>query len=121
MFISSLFLLFLSSDLIYSHTMLVYYPISAFDPIAVTEWVRRVAIEWRWLMKQSSHLVHILKEHEFQEQVLNSTEFWIVVFLDGFDCSACQTAKTNVMRLAASLKAYQDVKIGIVNCEEPGI
>ena len=100
--------------------MIIISTTSHFEPMAVTEWVRRVAVEWRWLMKQSAHLVQITTEPQFQEQVLASSEFWIVVYLDGFDCSACQTAKTNVMRLAASLKAYQDVKVGVVNCEEPG-
>ena len=72
-------------------------------------------------MRQARHLISIPSEQAFNEQVLNSHEFWIVVFLDGFDCSACQTAKTNVMRLAASLKGLSDVKVGIVNCEDPGI
>lgn len=90
------------------------------EPLEVTTWLKRVAREWRWLMRQSRHLISLVSEQAFKEQVLESNEFWIVVFLDGFDCSACQTAKTNVMRLAASLKGLSDVKVGIVNCEEPG-
>ena len=93
---------------------------SPFEPLEVTTWLKRVAREWRWLMRQSRHLISIASEQAFNEQVLSSHEFWIVVFLDGFHCSACQTAKTNVMRLAASLKGLRDVKVGIVNCEDPG-
>ncbi len=81
-------------------------------------WIQKVAKEWKWLFVQSNIITMTTKE-EFEKEVVASELFWIVVFMDGFDCSACKTAKTNAMRLSASLRGYTDVQVGMVDCEEP--
>lgn len=50
--------------------------------------------------------------------VVNSTQAWVVMFTDGVECSTCRTAKTNLMRLAASLTGLP-VRVGLVDCEQP--
>lgn len=85
----------------------------------VTSWIKKVAKEWKWLFVQSDIITMTSKE-EFNKEVVDSEYFWVVVFMDGFDCSACKTAKTNAMRLSASLRGYhEDVQVGMVDCEEP--
>lgn len=81
-------------------------------------WIQKVAREWKWLFIQSNIITMTTKD-EFDKEVVASELFWIVVFMDGFDCSACKTAKTNAMRLSASLRGYTDVQVGMVDCEEP--
>ena len=85
----------------------------------VKSWIRKVEKEWKWLFK-TSNIIMIENKEQFQHEVLNSTTFWVVAFMDGMDCSACKTAKTNAMRLSASLRGfYKDVQVGVVDCEEP--
>jgi thiol-disulfide isomerase/thioredoxin len=85
---------------------------------SVTNWVRTVSREWKYLF-QTSNVEPITNLEGFQNTIVNSTEFWVVAFMDGLDCGACKTAKTNCMRLSASLRGYPDVRVGIVDCEEP--
>jgi len=87
------------------------------DQASVTTWIRAVAKEWRWLFA-TSNIVDIRNETQFRQQVLNSTQFWVIAYMDGVDCSACKTAKTNAMRLSASLRGYPDVQVGVVDCED---
>ena len=87
------------------------------DKDSITTWIRAVTREWRWLFA-TSNLIDIRNETHFKETVLNSTQFWVIAYMDGVDCSACKTAKTNAMRLSASLRGFDDVRVGIVNCEE---
>lgn len=87
------------------------------DVNTVTNWVRSVAKEWKWLFAQSN-IITLEGSEDFQNQVVNSTLFWVIAYMDGVDCSACKTAKTNAMRLSASLRGLTDVQVGIVNCEE---
>ena len=82
------------------------------------EWISKVGQEWRWLFKQSN-IITLPDKEAFDKEVVASEMFWIVVFMDGIDCSACKTAKTNAMRLSASLRGYEDVRIGMVDCEDP--
>ena len=92
------------------------------DPNTVIKWIADVAKEWKWLFKNANLAFLTGDTHEFHDRVINSTQFWIVIYVDGFDCSSCKTAKTNAMRLSASLKAFQgNVSVGIVNCEAEGI
>ena len=44
---------------------------------------------------------------------------WVVLYTDGLACAPCRTAKTNLMRLSASLRALP-VGVGYVDCEAPG-
>ena len=89
------------------------------DVASVTSWIRAVTKEWRWLFA-TANIIDISSEQQFRDTVLNSTQFWVVAFMDGVDCSACKTAKTNAMRLSASLRGYEsDVKVAVVDCEEP--
>ncbi len=90
------------------------------DLASMLHWARAVTREWRWLFT-SSHLMHVASSAAFHAQVLSSTAFSVVCFLDGLHCSSCQTAKTNMMRLSASLQDFRhNVSVVIVNCEEPG-
>ena len=79
------------------------------------DWISKVGREWRWLFKQSN-IISLPDKEAFDKEVVASEMFWIVVFMDGIDCSACKTAKTNAMRLSASLRGYADVRIGMVDC-----
>jgi len=88
------------------------------DVNSITTWLRAVAKEWRWLFA-NANMTTITSREDFQNRVINSTDFWILVYMDGLDCSACKTAKTNALRLSASLNGYQGVRIGLVDCEDP--
>ena len=84
------------------------------DVAGISEWARQVEKEWRYLFA-NSNLVR-LNHSNFQRTVLNTTEFWVVCFLDGLDCSSCKTASTNMLRLGAALNGM--ARIGIVDCSE---
>jgi hypothetical protein len=41
----------------------------------------------------------------FEQTVLaDSARAWVVLFTDGLTCAPCRTAKTNLMRLSASVR-----------------
>ena len=42
-----------------------------------------------------------------------------MLYSDGLACAPCRTAKTNLMKLSASLKALP-VGVGFIDCEAPG-
>ena len=90
------------------------------DRHSIASWTREVAAEWRWLFR-ASNITSIANQEEFDSKVLGSSDFYIVGFLDGLDCGSCKTAKTNMMRLSASLREYTGVSIAIVDCEDAGI
>lgn len=83
----------------------------------VVSWMRIVSREWKYLF-HTSNVEPIANLTDFQNTVINSSEFWVVAFMDGMDCGPCKTAKTNCMRLSASLRGYPDVRVGLVDCEE---
>ena len=87
------------------------------SPEEVTKWARDLSKEWKWLFRRQDILT-ISSMEEFKLNVLDSTNFVIVAFLDGLDCSACMTAKTNVMRLSAALRGYNNITIALVDCED---
>ncbi|GMI43848.1 hypothetical protein TrCOL_g9998 [Triparma columacea] len=61
-----------------------------------------VAAEWLWLFDRAK-VEKIKGKDEFEEKVVNSEEFHIVLFLDGETCAPCRSAKTNALRLSAGL------------------
>ena len=69
-----------------------------------TDWARSIAREWRFLFSYGQ--VEKISASSFNENgtVGNSTDAWVVMFTDGLDCGPCKTAKTNLMRLAASMR-----------------
>ena len=84
----------------------------------IAAWVRTIAREWRWLWSHSD-VRRIASAAEFVATVQNSTKFWCVVFLDGEGCGPCKTAKTNAMRLSASLvstTAARSAGVATVDC-----
>merc|ERR1712150_49747 len=83
------------------------------DARSMATWAREVSNEWTWLFTHADLID--LTAHNFAHTVYNSTDFWLVMFTDGFDCGACKTAKTNMMRLSAGFKGI--AKSGVVNCE----
>lgn len=87
------------------------------DAASVAAWAREVAKEWRWLFAKS-RLSHIVGDEAFNSTILSKNDFAIVAFMDGIDCSACKTAKTNMMRLSAGLRAIENVTVSIVDCSE---
>jgi hypothetical protein len=92
------------------------YQDGIYEPEALATWVRKIAREWRYLLAQSN-LHSITTAEQYHRTVINSTDFVIVAFMDGFECSSCKTAKTNAMRLSASLRGYSGVSVAIVNCD----
>ena len=94
------------------------------DVSAVVDWALMVAREWSWLFARSELVVFKSPKH-FRTELLrppssgkeNDYPFWVVMFTDGVDCQACKTAKTNLMRLAASLHDVP-ARVGLVDCEE---
>merc|ERR1711935_607536 len=79
------------------------------------EWARSISLEWKFLMSQSS--VVMSNASAFPE-VLNTTDMVLTLFTDGLECMPCKTAKTNLMRLSASLAALP-VRTVVVDCEQP--
>ena len=91
---------------------------SAAEAPVIAAWVRTIAREWRWLWAHSD-VRRIASAAEFEATVQNSTKFWCVVFLDGEGCGPCKTAKTNAMRLSASLvstTAARSAGVATVDC-----
>ena len=68
----------------------------------IVAWARTIAREWTWLWAHSD-VRRLGSRAEFDATVTNSTLFWAVIFLDGETCAPCKTAKTNALRLSASL------------------
>ena len=85
-------------------------------PDAIRSWALAIAAEWRYLFAASN--VTSLDAGSFDATVLRSERAWLVMFSDGLVCSQCRTAKTNLMRLSASLRGMP-VGVGLVDCEQP--
>ena len=77
-------------------------------------WVLEVAAEWRWLFA-SANIVAVKGEAGLQEHVLASTDFWLVLLMDGMEAGPSRVARTNLMRLGAA--AAGRVRVGMVDCE----
>lgn len=84
-------------------------------PDAVIAWARSISREWKFLFR-GQRIASLATEDDFASVVLATTDFAIVAFLDGPDCSACMTAKTNLMRLSAGLRGFKNITIGLVDC-----
>lgn len=82
------------------------------DVPSLSAWARQTATEWVYLFA-NANVAHI-NSTSFVPTVVNSTEFWVVCFLDGLECSSCKTASTNMLRLGAALKGM--ARIGLVDC-----
>ena len=76
-------------------------------------WARSISTEWMHLFSRSS-LSFFTTEAEFQEQVLESLDMWLVVFMGGPHCTACSDAKANVLRVAGELSGV--ARVGMVDC-----
>jgi len=75
-----------------------------------------VAAEWLWLFDRAK-VEKTKSKEEFEEKVLNSEEFHIVLFLDGETCGPCRSAKTNALRLSAGLlEGGGSGVVSYVNC-----
>lgn len=101
------------------HGTLARYP-SADSKAAeeVARWALATAREWRLLFTTTANVAHLDAEG-FGERVLDDARrAWVVLFSDGLACAPCRTARTNLLRLSASL-AGLPVGLGIVDCEEP--
>jgi hypothetical protein len=87
------------------------------DADAIVEWSAQVKKEWSWLFRRSP-LVEIKSPESFS-QLLDASpkQMFLVLFLDGVDCQPCKTAKTNLMRLAASLH-FSNVTVAYADCEQ---
>ena len=85
-------------------------------PDAIRSWALAIAAEWRYLFAASN--VASLDAESFGATVLRSESAWVVMFSDGLVCSQCRTAKTNLMRLSASLRGLP-VGVGLIDCEQP--
>ena len=85
-------------------------------PELIREWALSISREWRYLMAASN--VTMVTADTFPSVVLNSTDLWVVAFMDGVVCAQCRMAKTNMMRLSAGLRGMP-VRIAIVDCEQP--
>ena len=72
-------------------------------------------VEWKYLFQHAK--MSYLNASNFPTLVLNSTDFWVVGFMDGLECSSCKTAVTNMLRLGAALQGI--AKVGIVDCSIP--
>jgi len=92
------------------------YQDGIYEPELLAEWVRKIAREWRYLISRST-LHTITSPAQFHQVVVNTTDFVVVAFMDGFECSSCKTARTNAMRLSASLRGYKGVAVAVVDCD----
>lgn len=82
----------------------------------ITEFATTRANEWRKLGIQSALIP--LDATSFEEQLLTSDEFWIVVFVGGSVSSKSKSygARMNLVRLSANLRGLANT--GIVDCNE---
>ena len=92
------------------------YQDGIYEPEILAEWVRKIAREWRYLISRST-LHTITSPDQFHQVVVNTTDFVVVAFMDGFECSSCKTARTNAMRLSASLRGFRGVAVAVVDCD----
>jgi thiol-disulfide isomerase/thioredoxin len=79
------------------------------SPEAMVAWINRVSSEWKILKR-----LGVIKHLQSLEPVLSSKDLWIVVYTDGKDCAPCQTAMTNIRRLAGGILGLASV--GVVDC-----
>lgn len=83
----------------------------------VRAWALDTAREWWYLFDHAN--VSQLSAQTFTSAVIDDEQrAWIVLFTDGFACAPCRTARTNLLRLSASLRGLP-VGIGVVDCERP--
>ena len=97
-------------------TQQIYQKHQTKDMESIVKWARAVSDEWRYLFAQSN--LSMITADTFVDTVLNSTDFFVVCFLDGLECSSCKTAKTNMLRLSAGLRGL--ARVGVVDCAMPG-
>jgi len=106
----------------------------------LASWAKTVAQEWRWLLHNSELRSLSPSDWEWVEaaepdssqsghatsnetagshipigSLVNSTELWVVLLIDGMECPTCRNAKTNLLRLSASMVGLP-VSCGVVDC-----
>lgn len=75
-----------------------------------------IAAEWLWLFSRA-RVEEIESKTDFEEIVMESESFHIVLFMDGETCGPCRSAKTNALRLSAGLMGSgADAVVSFVNC-----
>jgi len=85
------------------------------DPTAIAEWAQTISAEWKYLLTYGRvTMANATTIH----QMLNTTYMVVALFTDGLDCMPCKTAKTNLMRLSASMAALP-VRGIVIDCEQP--
>ena len=57
-----------------------------------------------------------MNAENFDEMVMASKDFWVVVFMGGKSCSKCNDARANIFRLAGELAGIG--RIGMVSCPQ---
>lgn len=68
---------------------------------------------------EPSHVRQELHVHNFRSSLLHDGgRAWVVLFTDGLHCSPCRVARTNLLRVATSLRGLP-VGVGVVDCERP--
>ncbi|EGB13105.1 hypothetical protein AURANDRAFT_60606 [Aureococcus anophagefferens] len=91
---------------------------------ALLDWVGKVADEWRFLAS-AADVKLIADADDYRAAILNATRFAVVAFSDGLDCVACKTARTNLLRLSASLASAGDADsrplVAFVDCDAPAL
>ena len=91
---------------------------------ALLDWVGNVADEWRFLAS-AADVTLIADADDYRATILNATRFAVVAFSDGLDCVACKTARTNLLRLSASLASVGDADsrpvVAFVDCDAPAL
>lgn len=72
--------------------------------------------QWLWLFSRAQ-VEEVESRPAFQEMVMESESFHIVLFMDGETCGPCRSAKTNALRLSAGLMGSgADARVSFVNC-----
>ncbi len=89
---------------------------SAQNADAIAEWTLEVAREWRWLMS-AGDVATITGEIEWDAFILNTTKtLALVLCVDASESGPARTAKTNLLRLAASVGPQRAVA-RIIDCD----
>lgn len=85
------------------------------DPKVIVEWAQSIAAEWRFLLSRSNV---IMTNASSLQDILNTTDMVLTLFTDGVECMPCKTARTNLMRLSASLASFP-LRTAVIDCEQP--
>jgi len=88
---------------------------SASTAESIAKWATGVATEWRWLLHAAGDVSSISGEAAWETFLANTTAFSLVLCVDEAESGPARTARTNLLRLAASVSPAR-ATVRVIDC-----